>query len=168
MLSRTEGCTFGIFSKRQNAEVPGETSVSVGGSHLVVQENPQKLAAGAREAVPRVPPNETVEDLKESLDLMRKIKKINPNILLQNCIFLPLPATVMFKEAIKLGYNPPTPLKGWSERGIGSRFEERNDITWMSKSALKEYTKIYNDEFGEYKHAWQREKDGEYVNPMHD
>ncbi len=113
-------------------------------------------------------PNETVDDLKESLDLMRKLKKINPNILLQNCIFLPLPATVMFKEAIKLGYNPPTTLKGWSERGIGSRFEERDDINWMSKSALKEYTKIYNEEFGEYKHAWQKEKDGEYVNPMHE
>ena len=113
-------------------------------------------------------PNETVDDLKETLDLMRKLKKINPNILLQNCIFLPLPATAMFKEAVKLGYTPPTTLKGWSERGIGSKFEERNDINWMSKENLKEYTKIYNEEFGEYKHAWQREKEGEYVNPMHD
>ena len=113
-------------------------------------------------------PNENVDDLKETLDLMKKLKKINPNILLQNCIFLPLPATVMFKEAVKLGYNPPTTLKAWSDRGIGSRFEERSDITWMSKSQLKEYTKIYDGEFGEYKHAWQKEKSGEYLNPMHD
>ncbi len=113
-------------------------------------------------------PGENVADLKESLDLMRQLKKINPNILLQNCIFLPLPATVMFKEAVKLGYKPPTTLKEWSERGIGSKFEERSDINWLGKETLKEYTKIYNEEFGVYKHAWQREKDGEYINPMHD
>ena len=113
-------------------------------------------------------PGETIEDLKETISLMRELKKINPNILLQNCIFLPLPATKMFKDAIALGYKPPTNLEGWSERGISSRFEERNDITWMKKSVLDEYIKIYNDEFGVYKHAYEKEKDGEYVSPMHD
>ena len=26
--------------------------------------------------------------------------------------------------------------------------------------------KIYNDEFGVYKHAWEQERDGEYKTPM--
>ena len=111
-------------------------------------------------------PGETVEDLKETISLMRELKKINPNIFLQNCIFLPLPATKMFKDAVALGYKPPTTLKEWSTRGISSRFEDRDDITWMKKSVLQEYTKIYNDEFGEYKHAFEQEKTGEYVSPM--
>ena len=74
----------------------------------------------------------------------------------------------MFKDAVALGYKPPTTLKEWSTRGISSRFEDRDDITWMKKSVLQEYTKIYNDEFGEYKHAFEQEKTGEYVSPMHE
>ena len=111
-------------------------------------------------------PRETIADLKETIKLMHELKKINPNILLQNCIFLPLPATNMFKDAVKLGYQPPTNLKSWSERGISSRFEERNDITWIKKDILKEYIKIYNEEFGVYKHAYEKEATGEYVTPM--
>ena len=113
-------------------------------------------------------PRETIDDLKQTIKLMHEVKKANPNILLQNCIFLPLPATGMFKDAIELGYTPPTTLKEWSKRGIGSKFEERSDITWMKKSVLKEYTRIHNEEFGEYKHAFEKEESGEYINPMHE
>jgi hypothetical protein len=35
-----------------------------------------------------------------------------------------------------------------------------------SKFSIKWY-QIYNDEFGEYKHAAEKEKTGEYVSPMH-
>jgi len=113
-------------------------------------------------------PGETVDDLKESISLMYELKEINPNILLQNCIFLPLPATKMFKDAVSLGFKPPVTLKEWSQRGVSSRFEDRNDIQWMKKSVLDEYIKVYNDEFGEYKHAYEKEKTGEYVSPIHD
>ena len=111
-------------------------------------------------------PGETIDDFKDTIKLMQELKKINPNIILQNCIFIPLPATKMFKDAVALGYKPPTILKGWSERNITSRFEERNDITWMKKDVLKEYIKIYNGEFGHYKHAYEQERDNEYVTPM--
>ena len=113
-------------------------------------------------------PRENIEDLRQTIKLMHEIKKVNPNTLLQNCIFLPLPSTNMFKDAVELGYHPPTTLREWSNRGIGSKFEERTDITWMKKSVYDEYVKIYNEEFGEYKHAYEKEKEGEYVNPMHD
>ena len=74
----------------------------------------------------------------------------------------------MFKDAIALGYNPPKTLEEWASRSCSARFNERNDITWMKKSALDEYTKIYNDEFGEYKNAFELERTGEYVSPIHD
>ena len=82
-------------------------------------------------------PGETIDDFKETISLMREMKKINPNILLQNCIFVPLPATKMFDDAVALGFKPPTTLKGWAERGTSSRFEDRDDITWMKKSVLR-------------------------------
>ena len=113
-------------------------------------------------------PRETTDDLKETISLMHALKKANPNIFLQNCIFIPLPATNMFKDAIALGYNPPKTLEEWASRSCSARFDERNDITWMKKSALEEYTKIYNDEFGEYKNAFELERTGEYVSPIHD
>ena len=71
-------------------------------------------------------PRETIADLKESLKLMHQLKKINPNILLQNCIFIPLPATQMFNDAVKLGYKPPTTLEGWASRNVSSVFEKRD------------------------------------------
>ena len=111
-------------------------------------------------------PGETVADLRETIKLMHELKKVNPNIFLQNCIFIPLPATKMFKDAVGMGYKPPTTLLGWSKRNISSRFEERTDVNWMPKHELKEYIKIYNEEFGVYKHAWEQERDGEYQSPM--
>ena len=111
-------------------------------------------------------PGERVADLRETIKLMHELKKINPQIFLQNCVFIPLPATKMFKDAVGMGYQPPTTLLGWSKRNISSRFEERTDVNWMPKHELKEYIKIYNEEFGIYKHAWEQERDGEYESPM--
>ena len=53
-------------------------------------------------------PRETIDDLKQTISLMRIVKKRNPNIFIQNCIFVPLPGTNMFKDAVALGYKPPT------------------------------------------------------------
>jgi anaerobic magnesium-protoporphyrin IX monomethyl ester cyclase len=111
-------------------------------------------------------PGETVDDLKETIKLMREIKKIHPKALLQNCIFLPLPNTRMYADALERGYVPPTTTEGWSTRNISSRFEERDDISWMTPQELHEYSAIYTDEFGRYRHAYEREKDGSYDSPL--
>jgi radical SAM superfamily enzyme YgiQ (UPF0313 family) len=111
-------------------------------------------------------PGETIEDLKDTIKLMHRIKEIHPNTLLQNCIFLPLPNTRMYTETLELGYEPPKTLVEWSERNISSRFEERNDITWMDPKVLKEFSSIYSDEFGIYQHAPEKEKVGAYVSPF--
>jgi len=115
-------------------------------------------------------PRETIADLKKTISLMRIVKERNPNIFLQKCIFVPLPGTNMFKDAVALGYKPPTTLKGWSERATTAKFGERDDVTWIKKSVLEEYIKIYNGEFGvdQAKKAYELERTGEYVSPMHD
>lgn len=113
-------------------------------------------------------PRETVADLKETISLMHAMKKANPNILLANNIYIPLPDTGMFKDAVALGFKPPTTLKEWAERYVTSVFAERKDVTWIKKSVLDEYIKVYNDEFGvDTRFAFERERTGEYVSPMH-
>ena len=108
-------------------------------------------------------PHETADDLKDTVNHIRRLKKINSNTIVQNCIYLPLPATPMYEQACRSGYVPPKTLRGWVGRNISSRFEERNDVTWIPPGILKEYIKIYNEEFGDYKHLYEKEKEGTYV-----
>lgn len=107
-------------------------------------------------------PRETANDLRETITYIRKLKAINPNVIIQNCIYLPLPGTPMYDDVCSLGYVPPSGLKEWAGRSISSRFEERHDIAWIPKSELKRYIEIYNKEFGEYKHLFERERSGAY------
>ena len=113
-------------------------------------------------------PRETIADLKETIKLIHILKKTNPNIVIQSCIYVPLPGTGMFKDAIAAGYKPPTTLKGWASRKTTPRFKDRGDVNWYKKDMLKEYIKIYEGEFGtDYKKAFERERTGEYVSPIH-
>ena len=107
-------------------------------------------------------PHETADDLRETIAHIHRLKAINPAEVIQNCIYLPLPGTPMYDEACRSGYIPPSGLPGWTGRNISSRFEERNDITWIAPKILKEYIKIYNKEFGVYEHLFEREKAGTY------
>lgn len=107
-------------------------------------------------------PGETLDDFRQTISHIHRLKKINPAIVTQNCIYIPLPNTPMYDEACSYGYVPPNTLKGWAIRNISSRFQERTDITWIPKNTLKEYISIYKDEFGEYKHLFEREKEGAY------
>ena len=43
---------------------------------------------------------------------------------------------------------------------------EENNIS--IKTLTEKFTKIYNEEFGVYKHAFEKEESGEYINPMHE
>ncbi|NQT06214.1 MAG: B12-binding domain-containing radical SAM protein [Candidatus Omnitrophica bacterium] len=107
-------------------------------------------------------PSETINDLKDTINHIRRLKKINPGSVIQNCIYLPLPSTPMYKEACANGYTSPNSLEGWTGRSISSRFEERDDITWIPSNILSEYIKTYNEEFGVYKHLFERELEGSY------
>jgi radical SAM superfamily enzyme YgiQ (UPF0313 family) len=111
-------------------------------------------------------PGETTEDLRKTINLIRKIKKINPEAIIQNSVYIPLPGTPMYDTCLSHGYQPPGTMDGWSKRDISSNFENRDDINWVEPLELKEYIHIYNSEFGNYKHVYEREKNGEYESPF--
>ena len=111
-------------------------------------------------------PGETVDDLKQNIDLMNKIKEINPNATLQNSVYIPLPGTDMYYMCLERGFVPPKTTLEWSSRDITSNFENRDDISWIEPSVLKEYIKVYDEAFPNYKHVFQREKAGEYESPL--
>lgn len=108
-------------------------------------------------------PYDTIKDLKLTIKHIKKLRKINPDIIVQNCIYLPLPGTPMYEDACKCGFLPPATIEGWTVRGIALGLNERPDITWIPENILKEYMKIYNDEFSGYKHVYKREEEGSYV-----
>ena len=111
-------------------------------------------------------PGETVDDLLATIQLIKRIKKINQEAVIQNCLYIPLPGTPMFDSCVDGGYSPPDSLAGWYERDISSNWENRTDINWIEPDILKEYKRIYNDEFSGYKHVYEREETGEYKSPL--
>lgn len=112
-------------------------------------------------------PGEDTSDLGDTIDLMRAIKKISPNATLQNCIYLPLPGTPMYDDAVSHGFAPPETMSEWGNRDISSRFEKRADIVWLEPQVLRDYAKMYNDEFPNYRFVYEKEKDGDYTSPLH-
>ena len=108
-------------------------------------------------------PYETLDDFWDNINLIRKLKEVNSNTQVQNCIYVPLPDTPMFDQTVECGYVPPKKLEEWINLRVSSRFEERDDITWIQPDILREYTKVYNSEFGDYKHLTEKEESGEYV-----
>ena len=111
-------------------------------------------------------PGETVDDLKQNIDLMNNIKKINPKATLQNCIYIPLPGTEMFYMCLDRGFVPPKTTREWANRDVTSNFENRDDVNWIEPTVLKDYIKVYNEAFPNYKHVFEREKEGEYSSPL--
>ena len=111
-------------------------------------------------------PGETVDDLKQNIDLMNKIKEINPNATLQNAIYNPMPGTDMYHRCLERGFVPPKTTLEWSSRVFDSNFENRDDLNWIEPSVLREYIKVYDEAFPNYKHVFEREKAGEYESPL--
>ncbi len=111
-------------------------------------------------------PGETIDDLLQTLSLMDEIREIVPDAMLQNCIYLPLPGTPMYADAVARGFVPPSDLNGWATRDTTSRFGDNHNVTWMEKSILREYISIYNEAFPNYRHAFEKERDGDYTSPL--
>jgi len=52
-------------------------------------------------------PTQTREDVFETLDMIDRVKQIQPNSAIAIAIYLPLPGGELYSEAIKQGFNPP-------------------------------------------------------------
>jgi radical SAM superfamily enzyme YgiQ (UPF0313 family) len=60
-------------------------------------------------------PTQTREDIFETLDMIDRVKEIQPNSGIAIAIYLPLPGGELYSEAIKEGFNPPRRLEDWAK-----------------------------------------------------
>jgi radical SAM superfamily enzyme YgiQ (UPF0313 family) len=76
-------------------------------------------------------PSETLEDLKETVDLAFELMNTSPNVIISPiCNYVPYPGTELFDEALKAGFKIPSTLEGWSNFDYGN-------IPWMSDERRK-------------------------------
>jgi len=60
-------------------------------------------------------PTETWEDIRQTIDLMVRLREENPEARLTNLkIFTPLPGTALLERCVRHGFEPPADLEGWS------------------------------------------------------
>ncbi|MHA1299329.1 MAG: B12-binding domain-containing radical SAM protein [Candidatus Helarchaeota archaeon] len=60
-------------------------------------------------------PGETKNDIKKTLSLIKKVKKVNPDCEFSIKILYPYPKTPIYEKAIKLGFKPPNNLLDWAK-----------------------------------------------------
>ncbi|MBI5196850.1 MAG: B12-binding domain-containing radical SAM protein [Nitrospirae bacterium] len=58
-------------------------------------------------------PNETDEQLQRVLDFADEIRRRHPGAEVPIQPYVPLPGTLLYQEALKAGFKPPTHLEGW-------------------------------------------------------
>ncbi len=58
-------------------------------------------------------PGETEEEMNRTLDFADEIRRRHPGAEVPIQPYVPLPGTLMYEEALKKGFQPPTHLEGW-------------------------------------------------------
>lgn len=76
-------------------------------------------------------PSETIEDIKQTVNLAFELMNENPNVIISPiCNYVPYPGTELYNEALKEGFKIPSTLEGWSNFDYGN-------IPWMSEERRK-------------------------------
>lgn len=60
-------------------------------------------------------PGENLKDVKKTIALIKKVKKINPYCEFSVKLLYPYPKTVIFSDAVSEGFSPPSTLIKWSK-----------------------------------------------------
>jgi len=93
-------------------------------------------------------PGETIDDLKETLRVIKDLKIINSNFQVGTTFFRPLPGTALYDTLEqKYGYKFPQSLEEWAEYSAGSHYKYNQfmDIPWFDKKTAEEYYRIYTE-----------------------
>jgi len=93
-------------------------------------------------------PGETVEDLKETLQVIKELKEINNNFYVSTTFFRPLPGTALYDLLeYKYNYKFPQSLEEWAEYSAGSHYKYNQfmDIPWFDKKMNEEYHRVYTE-----------------------
>lgn len=78
-----------------------------------------------------LPKGETFEDIFETFRLAYKLKQSNPNVTFPISFYTPLPGSVMFKDSINAGFQPPATLEGWGHYQTTYRVQADN-LPWRN------------------------------------
>lgn len=78
-------------------------------------------------------PTETFEEMEETIDLARQIRKENPRAQFETmAVYTALPGTPMWDMAIDYGLKPPTRLEEWSDWNFDEYDPEGKRIPWFN------------------------------------
>ena len=161
---RADGRAFEIAHREDLNEViaTGLTHITVGlesGSPRVLQRmlkgcshlvNFEKAARRLAKTDPALvsgvvlgTPGETVEDLRQTINFIAKIKEINPGFTVSTTFFKPLPGTEMSEQAAKYGYQAPDSLEGWAALGTTTHYQYQvyENSPWIKDA--EQYHKLY-------------------------
>jgi len=78
-------------------------------------------------------PGENEEDLYKTLELVNKLKEVNPFVLIAYFLFRPIPGAELFDESVKLGMVKPTTLKEWGDPEL---FDNPDNMPWVKNIDL--------------------------------
>jgi radical SAM superfamily enzyme YgiQ (UPF0313 family) len=86
-------------------------------------------------------PTQTRKDIFKTLDMIDKVRKIQPNSGIAIAIYLPLPGGELYSEAIKEGFNPPKKFEDWATLTFLSGLDE--SPLWLKTLLLCNYILHY-------------------------
>jgi radical SAM superfamily enzyme YgiQ (UPF0313 family) len=91
-------------------------------------------------------PNETIDDLRQSIEHVEQLRAINPDIKVQTCFYSPFPETPLNAIAESLGYVPPSTLEDWQFIKEQTEF---NLPVWFDEEMAAEYERLFREAFRE-------------------
>ena len=78
-------------------------------------------------------PRETFEEIEDSIDLARQLRKDNPKAQFETFApYLALPGTPMWNLARSYGLNPPTTLEEWSSWNVDEYDDSGSKLPWYN------------------------------------
>lgn len=87
-------------------------------------------------------PYETSEQMKKTVELILKIKKINPEFrIIGPQVFRPYPGGAMYNDCVKLGFQEPDTLKGWIglDKFFVTNYASLDDLAWINDTDLVQF-----------------------------
>jgi len=106
----------------------------------IMSQYPIKMCSGVIFGTP----GETPDDIRLTIDYIKKIKSINSNFYISTTFFKPLPDTVMADMCREYGYKEPSTLAEWAEYGEQGHYHynQWEDVSWIED--IEEYHRIYD------------------------
>jgi radical SAM superfamily enzyme YgiQ (UPF0313 family) len=90
-------------------------------------------------------PTETKDEMLETVNMMVKLKKENPNIQIVSLfLFIPWPKTEIYDLAIKHGFIPPASLEEWGNMiwGLNIGDENKKLQPWLTPDFIEMYNRV--------------------------